>query len=56
VTAASVFLKQLFYSPRRLRSKKNAGTHRMADIVEAYDAAERRFSADGRITRDFLRD
>jgi predicted nucleotidyltransferase len=39
-----------------MRSKKKAGTQRRADIVEAYDMAELRFSADGRITRDFLRD
>ena len=39
-----------------MRSKKKAGTHRRTDIVEAYNTAERRFSADGRITRDFLRD
>jgi predicted nucleotidyltransferase len=39
-----------------MRSKKKAGTHRRADLVEAYDVAELRFSADGLITRDFLRD
>jgi hypothetical protein len=38
-----------------MRSKKEAGTHRMADIVEVYDMADRRFSADGKIARDFLR-
>lgn len=38
-----------------MRAKKDRGEHRMADIVAAYDEAERRFSEDGRITRPFLR-
>ena len=38
-----------------MREKKRAGTHKMADIVAAYDIAELRFSIDGKISRNFLR-
>ena len=40
---------------KTMTEKKRAGTHRMADIVEAYDRAERLFSQDGVIRRSFLR-
>ncbi len=38
-----------------MAERKRAGTHRMADIIAAYDEAERRFSPDGRVRRSFLR-
>ena len=40
---------------KKMAEKKRLGTHRMADIVEAYDQAERRFSEDGVVRRTFLR-
>ncbi|MEM8646436.1 MAG: nucleotidyltransferase domain-containing protein [Pseudomonadota bacterium] len=42
-------------SLKKMAEKKRLGTHRMADIFEAYDQAERRFSEDGVIRRSFLR-
>ncbi len=40
---------------KTMATQKRAGTHRMADIVAAYDKAERLFSEDGIVRRTFLR-
>lgn len=40
---------------RAMAERKRKGTHRLAEIIAAYDEAERRFSPNGQVRRKFLR-